>query len=407
MSLKLDDVIGTAEFASDPFPVYRELQTHDAVQWSSAWNCWVITRYEDVRTCLQDFKRFSNVGRITGLFDKHFDAAQRTALGPLIAHYSQGLINVDPPEHARIRKILHEVFRPSTIGRLSGHVQRFVGELLAARVGTRRLEVVHDLAHPLPVHVIAELFGVPISDVPRFTKWSAGIVAFMQTPRPRFETCLASQASLLELRAYLHDAIAARRCAPRDDVLSLMVTAAVDSETLTEEEILGTSVTILLGGHETTTRWMTTTILELIRHPNQLARLRREPALMETAIEEFLRYCGPFHRDQRVCLVDSEVGGKKIAKGSFILLMLAAANRDPRQFPEPDVFDLSRRPNRHLGFGFGPHICLGAHLARLEMAVALRSLLAACPELRVVDEPIEWEFGFLRGPRKLAIEFAE
>lgn len=405
MSLKLDDVIGTREFAHDPFPVYRELQAHDPVQWSEAWNCWVITRYDEVRTCLQDSRRFSNVGRITGLLQEHLDAAQCAALEPLIAHYSQGLINVDPPDHTRIRRILHEVFKPSTIGRLAGLVQQFVNDLLAARAGTGRIEIVHDLAHPLPVQVIAELFGVAKTDVRLFTAWSAGIVEFMKTPQPRFESCLASQATLLELRGYLRAAIAARRTAPRDDVLSLMVNATVEGDTLTEEEILGTSVTILLGGHETTTRLMTTTILELIRHPRQLARLRQEPELMETAVEEFLRFCGPFHRDQRVCLVDTEIGGKRIAKGAFILLMLAAANRDPRQFPEPDSFDLSRRPNRHVAFGFGPHICLGAHLARLEMVVALRTLLASCRDWRIVSDPVQWEFGFLRGPRELTVEF--
>lgn len=405
MSLKLDDVIDSPAFAADPFPYYRELQASDPVQWSRRWNCWVVTRYEEVRTCLQDFRRFSNVGRITGLFHRHFDAAQLAALQPLVAHYSQGLINVDPPEHTRIRKLLHDAFRPATISRLAGQVRQFVDELLVARLGTQRLEVVHDLAHPLPVQVIAELFGVPRADVNLFTRWSAGIVEFMKSPQPAFETCLRSQASLLELRAYLRAAIAERRTRPRDDVLSLMVHAQSEGDALTEEEILGTSVTLLLGGHETTTRLLTTTILELLRHPAQLGQLRADPSLMESAVEEFLRYCGPFHRDQRVCLADTTIGGIAVAKGDYILLMLAAANRDPAQFANPDILDLARKPNRHLAFGFGPHICLGAHLARLEMAVALGTLLASCRELRLCSDPIAWDFGFLRGPRELVIEF--
>jgi cytochrome P450 len=264
---------------------------------------------------------------------------------------------------------------------------------------------VHDLAHPLPVQVIAQLFGVPREDVGHFTRWSAGIVEFMKSPQSAFEICLRSQASLLELRAYLRSAIAERRAKPRDDVLSLMVHAQSEGDALTEEDILGTSVTLLLGGHETTTRLLTTTILELLRHPAQLEQLRADPSLMETAVEEFLRYCGPFHRDQRVCLTDTTVGGIPVAKGDFILLMLAAANRDPEQFADPDTLDLARKPNRHLAFGFGPHICLGAHLARLEMAVALGTLLATCRELRLLSEPIAWDFGFLRGPRELVIGF--
>lgn len=404
MSLKLDDVIATAGFAADPYPYYRELQEHDPVQWSERWNCWVVTRYEDVRACLQDFHRFSNVGRITGLFHRQFDANQLAALQPLIAHYAQGLINVDPPAHTRIRKLLHEVFKPSTIARLAAHVRAFVTELLAARRDANRLDVVRELAHPLPVQVIAELFGVPRGDAPRFTRWSAEIVRFMQSPQPAFAACLQSQAALLELRAYLREAIAARRAEARDDVLSLMVHARSEGDALTEEEILGTSVTLLLGGHETTTRLMATTIHELARHPGEVARLRTEPGLMETAVEEFLRFCGPFHRDQRVVIADTSVGGRTVRRGEYLLLMLAAANRDPRQFPAPDTFDLARKPNRHLAFGFGPHICLGAHLARLEMTEAIRTLLAQTPHLRLVGGPTEWELGFLRGPRELTLD---
>ncbi|MBL9215429.1 MAG: cytochrome P450 [Opitutaceae bacterium] len=399
----LDHAIGSPAFREDPFPFYRELQERDPVQRSQVWNCWVVTRYDAVRDCLQDAKRFSNLGRVTGLFHRHFSAEQLATLRPLVEHYSHGLINVDPPDHTRIRRLLHEVFRPSTIARLADRVRAFVDRRLAARLPAGRLEVVHDLAHPLPVQVIAELFGLAQVDVPRFAAWSASIVEFMQTPQPDYAACLRSQQALLDLRAHLRAAIADRRQKPRDDVLSLMVAASVDGDRLTEEEILGTSVTILLGGHETTTRLLATSIYELIRHPEQQERLRADPALIDTAVEECLRYCGPFHRDQRVVAVDTVVDGRAVARGDFILLLLAAANRDPRQFPDPDSFDLGRRPNRHLAFGFGPHICLGAHLARLEMSVALRTLLASCRRLRLEGGPVHWEFGFLRGPAQLPI----
>ena len=405
MSLQLDDVIHGTEFMSDPFPFYRDLQEHDPVQWSKNWNCWIVTRYDEARACLQDFKRFSNVGRVTGLFHRHFSPAQLAALAPLVHHYSHGLINVDPPDHTRIRKLLHEVFKPSIIGRLAEQVRSFVDELLAARISTGRIKVVRDLAHPLPVQVIAEVFGVPKTDVPLFTAWSAGIVEFMKSPQPVFETCLRSQTALLEMRAYIRAGIAERRSQPRDDVLSLMANAAVDGDSLSEDEILGTSVSLLLGGHETTTRLISTAVLELIRHPEQQERLRREPGLMETAVEELLRYAGPFHRDQRVALVDTMVGGKSIGKGHYILLMLAAANRDPRQVPQPEAFDLGRKPNRHLTFGFGPHGCIGAPLARLELAITIRTLLQSCRNLRVLTDPVLWDFGFVRGPLELAVEF--
>ena len=403
--VKLDDVINTPKFAANPFPVYRVLQENDPVQWSEAWNCWVVTRYDDVRTCLQDAKRFSNVGRITGMFHRIFDHGQLAELKPLIDHYSHGLINIDPPEHTRIRRLLHEVFRPTTISRYRDFVQTFVDELLAKTLPTGRLTVVRDLAHPLPVHVIARLFGVPQTDEPLFIQWSAGIVEFMQSPTPSIGVCLRSQKALLDLRAYLRLGINERQLEARDDLLSLMVHARSEGDALTEDEILGTAVTILLGGHETTTRLLTTTLLEFSRHPEQQEKLRQNPDMMDTAVEEFLRFAGPFHRDQRVAAVDTEVGGQQIKKGDFILMMLAAANRDPRQFPEPDTFDLARTPNRHVAFSFGPHICLGAPLARLEMSIAVGSILAATSRFQVVNESVDWEFGFLRGPRELELKF--
>jgi pimeloyl-[acyl-carrier protein] synthase len=380
------------------------LQETDPVQWSESWNCWVVTRYDDVRTCLQDAKRFSNVGRITGLFHRHFDAGQLAELKPIINHYSHGLINIDPPGHTRIRRLLHEVFRPATISRYRDFVQAFVDEQLAKSLPTGKLTVVRDLAHPLPVHVIARLFGVPVTDVPLFTNWSARIVEFMQSPVSTIETCLRSQQALLDLRAYLRHGILERRHEPRDDMLSLMVHARSEGDALTEDEILGTAVTILLGGHETTTRLLTTTLFVLSRHPEEQEKLRRNPDLIVTAVEKFLRFAGPFHRDQRVAAIDTEVGRKSIKMGDFILMLLAAANRDPRQFPEPDTFDITRSPNRHVAFGFGPHICLGAPLARLEMSIAVGSILAATKTIRAINETVDWEFGFLRGPRELELE---
>lgn len=402
--MKLDDVINTPGFAADPFPVYRRLQDEDPVQWSDKWNCWVVTRYDDVRACLQDARRFSNVGRITGLFQRNFDSAQLAQLRPLIDHYSHGLINIDPPGHTRIRRLLHAMFRPPTIERYRELVQGFVDGVVAKALAERNLQVVRDFAHPLPVHVIARLFGVPVADVPLFTQWSAGIVRFMQSPSPDFELCQHSQQALLELRSYLRQGIIERQSEPRHDLLSLMVHARSEGDRLTEDEILGTAVTILLGGHETTTRLLTTTLLELCRHPDQQEQLRRNPALGETAVEEFLRFAGPFQRDQRVVAEETEVGGKAMRPGDVILMMLAAANRDPRQFSEPDKFDLSRSPNRHVAFGFGPHICLGAPLARLEMRIAVGTLLAATRTLRTKDQAIDWEFGFLRGPTELVLE---
>ena len=401
-----EDFLGRPEFARDPFPFLRQLREEEPVAWSKTWRCWVVTPYEPVRTILQDAARFSNQGRITGLFRNLYTEGQLAELQPLIAHYTFGLINVDPPDHTRLRRILHAVFKPSVIQGLRARVERLVDDLLARGEQDGRLDFVQSFSHPLPVMVIAELFGVPPEDTHLFTDWSHRIVRFQHEAAPSFEVTRGSQDALLELRAYLREAIALRRRQPRDDVLGLMVQAESEGDRLTEEEILGTSVTILNGGHETTTRLLANTVIDLIRHPAEMEKLRQRPEFIEGAVEEFLRYCGPFQRDARVCKVAAEFGGKEMAPGDSVLLMLGAANRDPAQFSDPERFDIERTPNKHVAFGYGPHICLGAPLARLETAVAITALLKKFPRLRLESEDLTWDFGFVWGPREVPLSFS-
>ncbi len=216
---KLDDIIGSSSFHSDPYPAYRKLRESDPVQWSDKWNCWVLTRYHDVRESLADARRFSNVGRVSGMFQNFLSEEERKSLKPLIDHYSRGLINVDPPDHTRIRRLLHRVFKPSIIQRLRQEIQQFVDDLIEHRNEQKELEVVRDLAFPLPVTVIARLFGIPSDETHLFTRWSGEIVKFMQEPQPTFKTCLQSQEALVEMREYIRDQAEKRRTEPQDDVL--------------------------------------------------------------------------------------------------------------------------------------------------------------------------------------------
>jgi len=375
------------------------------IQWSNRWKCWILTRYDDVRETLQDARRFSNRGRITGLFAHLYSTEQLAALEPLISHYEHGLINVDPPDHTRLRRVLHGVFKPSTIQMLRTRIQAAVDHLLDAAAPAGKMDFVREFAHPLPVRVIAEIFGVPKGEVHLFSDWSRRIVEFQQHAAPPFEVTLRSQQALLELREYLRAGIAVRRGRPTDDVLSLMTHAEADGDRLTEDEILATSVTILNGGHETTTRLLATTIIDLVRHPAEREKLRTQPALIERAVEEFLRYSGPFQRDARVCKEATTIRGRAIQPGQSLLLLLGAANRDPQHFAEPERMDIAREPNRHVAFGYGPHICLGAPLARLETAIAINRFLRRFPDYRLSDEPIEWDFGFVWGPREVRVTF--
>lgn len=403
MPLSFDQFLSDSRFAADPFPFFRRLREEQPVQWSERWKCWILTRYDNVREVLQDARRFSNRGRITGLFQNLYSQEQLACLKALIAHYTHGLINDDPPDHTRMRRLLHAVFKPSVIQQLRERIQFLVDGLFDSLGTSQHMDFVRQFSHPLPVRVIAEVMGFPQSDTPRLIQWSHGIVEFQQHAAPPFEVTLRSQAALLELRDYLREAIAMRRGGNGEDVLSLMVRAESEGDTLSEEEILGTSVTLLNGGHETTTRLMATTVLDLCRYPAQKGKLRAHPELIDSAVEEFLRFSGPFQRDARVCKQTTEIGGKCIEAGQTLLLLLGAANRDPSQFSDAETLDITREPNKHLGFGYGPHICLGAPLARLETALAINTLLRRFPHYRLERSDLDWTFGFVWGPNEVPL----
>ena len=269
------------------------------------------------------------------------------------------------------------------------------------------MDVVRDLAYPLPVTVIAELMGVPAADHDRLKAWSGDIVKFMATARPEAEVLTLSQDALLSLRDYFRGILAARRRDPRDDLISALVAAEEGGDTLTEEELLSTLVTILIGGHETTTSLIASGTLLLLTHPEERRKLEAEPRLVQSAVEEFLRFEGPFQRNRRIATEDVTIGGQEIGEGELVMQLLGAANRDPAHFPDPDRLDIARSPNRHLAFGYGVHFCLGASLARLEAPVALETLFRRLPGLDLAAEPaaLEWENTVFRGLKALPVTY--
>jgi pimeloyl-[acyl-carrier protein] synthase len=254
-----------------------------------------------------------------------------------------------------------------------------------------------DLATQLPAIVIAELLGVPAADRLRFKEWSNDLISVLGNPNPtgaaeRFERGLGN------LLDYLRDVIARRRRAPRDDLISGMIVAQEERDALTDAELLATSILLLVAGHETTTNLIGNGLLALLRHPDELARLRAHPELVPSAVEEMLRYDSPVQATVRVTTTTVELGGQAIPPGALVIAMIGAANRDPEVFPEPDRFDVGRADNRHLSFGFGPHFCLGAPLARLEGEVVFRTLLARYPALRLASDDVRHRLNFaLRG----------
>ena len=370
---QFDSALASEAFNQNPYPIYHQMREHAPVYWSDAWGCWMLTRYEDVTWTLQDYQTFTSLGRLTATMD--LPEPLRERVEPLVRHYSQGLINVDPPDHTRMRKLVHMAFTPRTIRKMQTYIEDIVERLIGEQVERGEMDVIWDFSYPLPVIVIAEMMGIPVEDHAKFKKWSREIVAFMATPIPVPEILLKSQDALLSMQQYFRDIYAKRRQRPEDDLISALVKAELEGDKLTEEEMVSSCVTILIGGHETTTYLIANGMYALLQNPGELRRLLDNPDLAESATEEFLRYEGPFQRNRRIATRDVQIGDNTIEKDQLIMQFLGAANRDPTRFSDPDALDITRSPNKHLAFGYGPHFCLGAPLARLEAPVAFRGLL--------------------------------
>jgi len=269
-------------------------------------------------------------------------------------------------------------------------LQKLIDDLLDAAEPRGQMDLLRDLAYPLPAVVIAQMLGAPPEDRENFKTWSDGIVAFQGSGVVSAERMRSSQDDLLAMRAYLTKLIDDRRREPRDDLLGRLVSAEMEGDRLTQAELLTTCVTLLTAGHETTTTTLANGLYTLLKNPDELERLRADPELMPTAIEEILRFESPLHRNPRRASMDLEYAGQQIRRGDYVLQIFASANRDPEVFPDPHRFDVARQPNRHLAFGLGLHFCVGAPLARLEALIALNTILRRLPNLRL-NGPVEWE----------------
>ena len=327
---KFDDLLTSEQFENNPYPIYRQLREEAPVYWSDSWGCWILTRYQDVVATLQDHKRFTSLGRLTATFDLTDDLRERVA--PLIRHYSQGLINVDPPDHTRMRNLLNMAFAPRTMRQLEDYVSDIVERLLDDVQDKGAMDIIWDFSYLLPVTVIAHLMGVPQEDHPKFKEWSSRIIEFMTTPKPSPEVLLRSQDNLLALQQFFRDVARERKAEPRDDVITALVTVEQEGERLTEEEMVSTCVTLLIGGHETTTYLVASGMLALLKHPEQMAMLKADPDLITSAVEEMLRWEGPFQRNRRLAVEDVVLNDQQIRKGDLVMQIQGAANRDPAVF---------------------------------------------------------------------------
>ena len=381
------------EFHANPYPFYHRLRAADPVH-RTPMGLWILTRYDDVVSVLKD-PRFG-----------------REEFAQILANvYGEGARSMlfrDPPDHTRLRGLVSQAFTPRMIERMRNHIQEIVDRLLDRVQNAHAMNVIADLAYPLPVTVICEMLGVPTDAHSGIRQWSADLARSvdaigMPTDEEVVTRGRVAQQAMLD---YFSDLIPERRQTPRDDLLSLLIAAEEQGDRLSEGELLITCLLLFVAGHETTVNLIGNGLLALLNHPDELAKLRADPTLLPSAVEELLRYDSPVQRTGRITNTDVELDGRKIAKGSLVVTALGAANRDPAHFPDPDRLDITRRDNRHVAFGFGIHFCLGAPLARLEGQIAIGSLQRRMPGLRLATSTLEWrESSTLRGLKELPVAF--
>ena len=380
-------------FRDDPYPSLRRLREVDPVNLTPI-GFWRLTRYADVMRLLYDVP-----------------AGTRTTDGVLpgvdesLSGQRQFMLQQDPPAHTRLRRLVSRAFTPRAIAAMRPSIQRIVDQCLDRVAPRGEMDVIADLALPVPSTVICEMLGVPVADRDRFTLWTAqatfGLAAGVLPPEMLAQAAAAGMA----LAAYFQELIAARRTRLGDDLLSALIRAEEEGDRLSPSELISQAIGLLIAGFETTIGLIGNGVRALVEHPEELAKLRARPELIASAVEECLRYDGPIILTARVLHADAEFGGKTIPRDAKVWGMLAAANRDPAVFRAPDTFDIERQPNEHLAFGGGAHFCLGAHLARLEGQIAIGSLVERFHDLALLSPTVEWGPSLFRVPGRLPLRF--
>ncbi len=384
----------------DPYPGYRALQERAPVYRNPWLRVWILSRYADVAAVLKD-PSFS-VRRLESAAVRRLGAFQK--LRPDFREMiERNLLMLDPPDHTRLRGLVAKAFTPRVVERLRPGIQALVDGLLDEAERRGEIDLMRDFAYPLPATVIAQMLGVPPVDAPRFMRWSNDLAALLD-PFNAPGGLEAAQAAFVELSGYFRAVLAERRREPSSDLISALATVEERGDALSEAELVSLCGLILGAGYETTANLIGNAAVALLRHPGERKRLAEDPGLIASAVEEFLRYESPVQATDRVATRDFEIRGTRIRRGELVVLFLAAANRDPERFPDPDRLDLARPDNAHLALSHGPHFCLGAQLARAEAQIAIGTLVRRFPDFEGPSSPPAWRPSFaLRGPAALPI----
>jgi cytochrome P450 PksS len=393
--------IASPQFKANAHQFYARLRAEEPVFRTTVPGkqpAWLVSRYDDVVALLKD-ERFAK-DKSSALSPEQ--KGKQPWVPDLFRPLARNMLDVDAPDHTRLRQLVHKAFAPRLIDRLRERVESLTDGLILAAERRGRMDLIADYALPIPTTIISEMLGVPESDRHRFHRWSRSIVSSAPSG---WEMVRAIPAAIAFLR-YIRKLVKARRSSPRDDLVTALVQAEEEGTQLNEDELVSMVFLLLIAGHETTVNLIGNGMLALLRHPDQLGRLRDEPGLIKSAVEELLRFDGPLETaTERYAREDVTVAGVKIPRGALVYAVLASANRDERQFPNPDTLDLSREPNRHLAFGLGVHYCLGAPLARLEGQIAIGALVRRVPNLRISQGSLRWRRGLvLRGLEALRVE---
>ncbi|MFF8957985.1 cytochrome P450 [Streptomyces sp. NPDC014894] len=389
-------------FVADPYPAYERLRSTGRVHWYEPTRQWLVPHYEDVSALLRD-RRLGRTYLHRFTHEEFGRTPPPAAHEPFHTLNDHGILDLEAPDHTRIRRLVTKAFTPRTVAALEPTVARLAAGLVTELRKAGGGDLLADVAEPLPVAVIAEMLGVPEADRALLRPWSADICGMFEL-NPSEETARRAVRASVEFSDYLRVLIAERRGDPGEDLISALIAAHDADDRLSEQEMISTCVLLLNAGHEATVNTTANGWWSLFRHPEQLARLRADHSLLPTAVEELMRHDTPLQMFERWVLDDIEIGGTLVPRGAELALLFGSANRDPARFADPDTLDLGRADNPHITFGAGIHFCLGAPLARIELAASFGELLRRAPEMRLVGEP-RWNPGYvIRGVDELLVE---
>jgi cytochrome P450 len=391
------------EVLANPYPLYHRLRTEAPVHWDPFLHAWVVTRYSDVIRVLHDFSAERTPT------PQQLERMDLSALSPIAAVMVKQMLFLDAPAHTRLRSLSSSVFTPARVRELRSHIQQIASTLLDTAMDGQpgKMDIIADFAEPLPAIVTAEMLGVPASDHRQLKAWSADFAEMLGNFQHNPDHVPKVLHTLEEMIEYFRERVRELRAHPREGLINSLLTAEINGDRLSEEEVIANSIVTMVGGLETTTNLIGNGLLTLLRHPEEMQRLRHDPSLIPSAVEELLRYESPSQHTARLARENVELGGRQIRKRDAVIGVMGAANRDPDRFPDPDRLDVARTDNRHLAFGWATHFCFGAALARIEGQVSFSTILHRMPDLALERAPLQWRTNLgLRGLVALRVRYS-